>query len=110
MPAVNPISGVGGAPQWGYPITSTPIGLPGPPHLPLGGPAGLKSHTVRNLTKQELPPPVDHFLLDVKHEPGIRVPAPAKHVEYSEQHPVYKPGEVAYPSWDLPPQECPPQQ
>jgi hypothetical protein len=109
MPAVNPISGVGGAPQWGYPLTSTPIGLPGPPHLPLGGPAGLKSHTTRNLTKQEIPQAVDHFLLDVKHEPGIRMPAPVKHVEYSEEHPVYKPGEVAYPNWALPPQECPPQ-
>jgi hypothetical protein len=30
------------------PTTGTPIGLPGPPHLPYGGPAGLESQTVRN--------------------------------------------------------------
>ena len=30
------------------PATGTPIGGPGPSHLPLGGPAGLASHTVRN--------------------------------------------------------------
>lgn len=30
------------------PATGTPIGLPGPPHLPYGGPAGLESHQVRN--------------------------------------------------------------
>ncbi len=30
------------------PATGTPIGLPGPPHLPYGDPAGLKSHQVRN--------------------------------------------------------------
>jgi len=109
MPAVDPISGVGGAPQWGYPMTATPIGLPGPPHLPLGGPATLKSHTVRNLTKQDIPDGVDHMLIDVQHKPGLRLPPPVKHIEYSEEHPVYKPGEVAYPSWALPPQQCPPQ-
>ncbi|MEL7337133.1 MAG: hypothetical protein AAFN70_13125, partial [Planctomycetota bacterium] len=32
------------APQYGMPITGTPIGLPGPPHIPLGAPAGLKKH------------------------------------------------------------------
>ena len=32
----------------GMPVTGTPIGLPGPPHLPLDGPAGLASQTVRN--------------------------------------------------------------
>ena len=29
--------------------SGTPIGLPGPPHLPNGGSAGLQSHSVRNL-------------------------------------------------------------
>jgi hypothetical protein len=38
--AVNPING-GPAGSWGMPITGTPIGLPGPPHIPLGVPAGL---------------------------------------------------------------------
>jgi hypothetical protein len=30
--------------------SGSPIGLPGPPHIPLGGPAGLQSHTIRNNT------------------------------------------------------------
>lgn len=104
-PAINPISGVGGTPVWGMPITGTPIGLPGPPHLPLGAPAGLKSHTVRNLTKQNIPEPTDHLLIDVKHEPGINMPAPVKHIQYSEKHPIFSPGEVSHPAWSLPNQQ-----
>lgn len=96
-PAYNPIAGVGTVPVWGQPMTGTPIGLPGPPHLPLGGPAGLKSHTMRNRTKHDLPAPVDHMLIDVKHKPGLSVPKPAKHIEYKETHPSYGPGEVSYP-------------
>ncbi len=98
----HPVAGMGGTPMWGMPVTATPIGLPGPPHLPLGGPASLKSHTVRNLTKTDIPDPVDHMLMDVKHEPGIRLPKPVKHVEYSEKHPIYGPGEVSQPKWNLP--------
>lgn len=79
---------MGPSPTWGMPITSTPIGLPGPTHLPYGGPAGLKSYTVRNKTKQNIPEPVDHFLLDVKHRPGVSLPAPVSHVKYTENHPV----------------------
>ncbi|MCP3977625.1 MAG: hypothetical protein GY720_24345, partial [bacterium] len=41
------ISGVTG-PQYGMPTCGTPIGLPGPPHIPLGSPAGLQKHTIRN--------------------------------------------------------------
>ena len=101
-PAVNPISGVGGTPTWGMPMTSTPIGLPGPAHLPLGHPAGLQSHTNRNLSRQELPAPVDHFLIDVKTNPGVRMPKPVRHIEYTENHPVFRPGEVSYPNWSMP--------
>lgn len=101
-PAVNPISGVGGTPVWGMPMTSTPIGLPGPAHLPLGHPAGLQSHTIRNLSRHELPPPVDHFLIDVKTNPGVRMPKPVRHIEYTENHPVHMPGEVSYPKWSMP--------
>lgn len=101
-PAYNPISGVEGTPVWGMPMTSTPIGLPGPPHLPLGAPASLKSHTVRNLSKNKLPEPVDHMLIDVKHDPGYRMPAPVKHIQYTETHPTFNEGEVSYPRWALP--------
>ena len=99
--AHGPVAGMNGTPMWGMPTTSTPIGLPGPPHLPYGAPAGLKSHTVRNLTKQDLPDPVDHVLMDVKHEPGIRMPKPVKHVEYTEKHPIYGPGQVSQPNWNV---------
>ena len=99
LPPPHPVAGMGTVPVWGMPITSTPIGLPGPPHLPFGGPAGLKSHTVRNHTEVDVGEPVDHFLLDVKHSPGIRMPHPVKHVQYSEKHPVHRPGEASYPAW-----------
>jgi hypothetical protein len=93
-----PVSGTGPTPAWGMPITGTPIGLPGPPHLPLGGPAGLQSHTVRNLSKNRVPDPVDHMLIDVQHDPGYSVPEPVRHIQYKETHPVYAPGEVGTPA------------
>ncbi|RMG35372.1 MAG: hypothetical protein D6725_12695 [Planctomycetota bacterium] len=102
LPAYNPISGVPGGPMWGIPVTSTPIGLPGPPHLPLGTPAGLRSHTVRNLSKNRLPAPVDHMLIDVKHEPGLRMPKPVKHVQYTEKHPLYRGRDLSTPNWAAP--------
>lgn len=94
--------GMPSGPTWGMPTTGTPIGLPGPPHIPMGGPASLKSHTVRNLTKTELPRPVDHVLYDVKHDPGYRIPDPVRHVKYTERHPVYRPGEVSHPASAMP--------
>jgi len=90
QPPYNPIAGGGPAQAWGMPITGTPIGLPGPTHLPFGGPAGLKSHTVRNRSKQHIPDPVDHFVLDVKQRPGINIPDPVKHVEYEERQPIFR--------------------
>ena len=114
MPGGSPISGVGGVPVWGYPITGTPIGLAGPPHIPFGAPAGLKSYTMRNLSPDHLPGPVDHMLVDVKHTPGYSLPAPVKHIEYTEEHPVIGEGQLAYPKWALPDgngggANCPPQ-
>jgi hypothetical protein len=63
----------------------------------LGGPAGLQSHTVRNSTKVDIGEPVDHFLLDVKHSPGYRLPHPVRHVEYEESHPHYVDGDASWP-------------
>ena len=99
QPPFNPIVGVAGAPMYGYPNTGTPIGLPGPPHIPYGRPAGLKSHTVMNTTDYDIGEPVDHMLINVRHEPGIRMPHPVKYVEYTEKHPVYQQGETAMPAW-----------
>jgi hypothetical protein len=85
-------------PVYGMPYCGTPIGLPGPPHIPLGRPAGLQSHTMRNLTDVDIGEPVDHMLIDVKHDPGLSLPHPVKHVQYTEKHPVYGPGEVSVPA------------
>ena len=87
-----------GMPVWGQPFTGTPIGLPGPVHLPLGRPAGLQRHTVRNLTPVDVGEPVDDLLIDVRHNPGIRMPHPVRHIEYTEDHPLYGDGEVSFPA------------
>ena len=110
-----PIAGVNTT-AWGMPITGTPIGLPGPPHLPLGGPATLQSHTVRNRSKNEVPAGVKDMLIDVKHDPGYRLPPPVSYIQYTEKHPVYSPGELSMPAWAQGQQGqgqgqyCPPQQ
>ncbi|NUQ62465.1 MAG: hypothetical protein HUU20_08250 [Pirellulales bacterium] len=81
---VNYVSGVTG-PQYGMPISGTPIGLPGPPHVPLGGPAGMQQHVMRNWTHVCVPPPTEHVRIDVKQHPGISYPAPANHACIVEQ-------------------------
>jgi len=78
------ISGVTG-PQYGMPMSGTPIGLPGPPHVPLGVPAGLQRHTIVNHTAVQLPQPTEKVRIDVKQEPGISYPKPANHVRIVEQ-------------------------
>ncbi|MDB4637732.1 hypothetical protein OAK91_05370 [Planctomycetaceae bacterium] len=107
QPAMYPVAGMGPTPSWGMPITATPIGLPGPPHIPLGGPAGLKSHTVRNLTSVDIGKPVDHLLIDVEHDPGYRLPHPVKHIQYKEKHPNFAPGATTFPNWAVPQQGAP---
>ncbi len=79
------ISGVN-APQYGMPISGTPIGLPGPPHIPLGSPAGLKKHVMRNRTPMHLPQPVDKVKMTVRHQPGYSYPNPVSRVRVTEQN------------------------
>ena len=78
------VSGVTG-PQYGMPISGTPIGLAGPPHIPLGVPAGLQRQDIVNHTHVYLPQPVTHERIDVKQEPGIRYPEPVNHVRIVER-------------------------
>ncbi|WP_417848119.1 hypothetical protein [Thalassoglobus sp.] len=99
QPPYNPVVGMHGAPMYGYPSVGTPIGLPGPPHIPLGKPAGLKSHTIRNTTDYNVGEPVDDVLIDVRHEPGISMPKPVKYIQYTEKHPSYSSGELSVPAW-----------
>jgi hypothetical protein len=49
-----------------------------------------------------MPNPIEHQLIDVKHKPGYRIPRPAAHIQYEEEHPNYAPGEVSYPAWAVP--------
>jgi len=73
------------APQYGMPMCGTPIGLPGPPHVPLGVPAGLKKHVVANHTQVCMPEPTRHVRIDVRQEPGYSYPEPANHVTIRER-------------------------
>jgi len=82
-PAVPP-NMIAGAPQWGMPMTGTPIGLPGPPHIPLGTPAGLQQHVMRNRTRVLMPPPVAKTKITVKHRPGLNYPRPVNNVQINE--------------------------
>lgn len=74
-----------GAP-YGMPITGTPIGLPGPPHIPLGAPAGLRSHVMKNRTRVVLPPPTAQVRMTVKQRPGMNYPSPVNSVHVNEVH------------------------
>ena len=70
------ISGVN-MPPYGMPITGTPLGLPGPPHIPLGGPAGLQKHVIRNHTRSYIPKPSRRVDIHVQQKPGISYPEPS---------------------------------
>jgi hypothetical protein len=78
------------SPTWGYPITGTPIGLPGPAHIPLGVPAGLYNHTMFNHTHYHLPDPTHRQAIHVQQRPGISYPQPASRAFIQEQmiHPA----------------------
>ena len=80
----NFVSGVTG-PQWGMPMSGTPIGLAGPPHVPLGVPAGLKKHVVKNHTRMRIPDPVEKFKINVKQRPGFSYPKPVSKVSITER-------------------------
>ncbi len=73
------------SPQYGMPMSGTPIGLPGPPHIPLGGPAGLQKHVIKNHTHVHMPEPTRKFRIDVKQEPGMSYPKPPSHMYIKEQ-------------------------
>jgi len=83
-PPTVPPNMVADAPQWGMPITGTPIGLPGPPHIPLGVPAGLQKHVMHNRTRVVMPPPVSKVQLSVKQRPGLNYPRPVTRVYVDE--------------------------
>jgi hypothetical protein len=89
-PAQVPPAFVAGmtAPEYGMPRVGTPIGLPGPAHIPLGIPAGLRKHTITNHTKMHIPPPSRTLDLHVQQAPGLSYPKPARHAYVAERHDV----------------------
>jgi hypothetical protein len=72
----NYISGVTG-PEYGMPSCGTPIGLPGPPHVPLGAPASLQRHVMRNHTAMFIPRQPRAVRIHVRQDPGFWYPRPA---------------------------------
>jgi len=76
------------APEYGMPRVGTPIGLPGPAHIPLGVPAGLQRHSITNHTKMHIPPPSRELRLHVQQHPGLSYPKPARHAYIAERHDV----------------------
>jgi len=80
----NYISGVTG-PAYGMPYTGTNIGLPGPPHIPLGGPAGMREYNIHNHTAMQIPGPTPAVNVHVKQKPGLSYPRPADRVLIQEK-------------------------
>jgi hypothetical protein len=78
------------APEYGVPRVGTPIGLPGPAHIPLGVPAGLQRHSITNHTKMHIPPPSRTVGLHVQQYPGLSYPKPARHAYVAERQDVPK--------------------
>jgi hypothetical protein len=80
----NYVAGVT-APLYGMPMSGTPIGLPGPPHIPLGGPAGLQKHVMINRTHMHIPQPTPKLKIHVRQQPGLSYPKPASRIWIHEQ-------------------------
>ena len=79
------ISGVNG-PGYGIPMVGTNIGLPGPPHIPFGGPAGMQEYVMHNHTKVDIPDPTSRINVHVRQVPGYNYPKQPSHVFIREQN------------------------
>ncbi len=104
------ISGVTG-PNYGMPYTGTNIGLPGPPHVPLGGPAGLRRYDMYNHTAMQIPGPTPQVDVHLRQKPGLSYPQPVDKV-LIEENTIRPPRYNTQPPADmvrgiLPP-DCPP--
>ena len=87
----NYVSGLS-TPPWGTPMTATNVGVPGPPHLPFGAPAGMQSYTMHNHTKVNMPEPVQHFNVHMRQTPGYSYPKPVDTVRIREHN--YSPAAI----------------
>jgi len=104
------ISGVSG-PNYGMPSVGTNIGLPGPPHIPLGGPAGLRRYDIHNHTAMQIPGPTPKVNVHVRQKPGLSYPRPADRV-IIEENTIRPPHYNSQPPADMVrgvlPENCPP--
>lgn len=73
------------APQYGMPMSGTQIGLPGPPHVPFGGPAGLEKTSLVRHTKIHIPEPPRTMKVHLRERPGYSVPAMPNRAHITEQ-------------------------
>ena len=108
----NFVSGVT-APQYGMPMSGTPIGLPGPPHIPLGVPAGLQKHVITNRTRMNIPEPTRQLKINVKQRPGMSYPAPPNRISVKEDmiHPSVRYSQKHFGGYNgQGPYNCPPGQ
>ena len=78
------ISGVT-VPQYGMASSATPLGLPGPPHIPFGGPAGFQRQVIKNRTRMHIPGPTETVRMRVRQTPGFSYPKPPSHMWIREQ-------------------------
>ncbi|HMC11154.1 MAG TPA: hypothetical protein VKH44_07680 [Pirellulaceae bacterium] len=95
----NYVSGIT-APQYGMPYVGTPIGLPGPPHIPLGVPAGMQRHVMTNHTHFNIPQPAKNFAIHLRQRPGYSYPKPVTKVHIKEQMIHASPG-YEQPHYDM---------
>ncbi|MCA9212220.1 MAG: hypothetical protein KDB27_04070 [Planctomycetales bacterium] len=122
MPMVGPtgppgmppgfVSGVT-APQYGMAMSGTPIGLPGPPHVPLGVPAGLQRHVMTNRTRVNMPEPTRQMNITVRQRPGMSYPNPPNRISVREDmiHPSVRFSQQSFGGYNgQGPYNCPPGQ
>ena len=79
------VAGVTTSP-WGMPMSGTPIGIPGPPHIPLSHPAGLMRHTMYNHTPMYIPGPNRSMVIHARQNPGYSYPRAPSRVRIVEQN------------------------
>ena len=84
LPARHLVSGFN-VPQYGMTMSGTPIGLPGPPHIPMGHGVSLQKHVIRNHTMHHLPKPPKKFVIHARQQPGYSYPKAPSRMYIREQ-------------------------
>lgn len=83
--ASAPISGINIQP-YGMVSSGTPIGLPGPPHIPFGNAPRLQEYHMTNRTHHHYPRNGQRFHVTMRERPGYSYPRPPSHMSIRTQH------------------------